>query len=163
MSSNVSEPVPILPIQQRISALEARLLSATSDELVDGLQVLFAALPSANAGEAIELRMRAYLLALSGTPAVALRDAVKKILQGTAGLENPKFVPTPPELAKVCRDCSASYSRELEHLRRVAETSFSRPAFTEAPSPETQRRIAVGFQKLSASIDTEALDRRKAG
>lgn len=124
--------------------------AATTDELAEALQVLFAALPSSNAGEATELRMRAYLLALDGIPAVALRDAVTRILKGTAGLDNPKFVPTPPELAKLCRACSAQYSRQLERLGWFAAKARGEVAFT--PSKETRERISQGFQKLSDAL-----------
>lgn len=125
---------------------------AATDELVEGLQVLFAALPSSNAGEATELRMRAYLLALGNVSAAALREVVTAILRGETSLENPRFVPVPPELATLCREAESRMMRKVEHLWRIEAKQNGEPAFTAAPSPETRAKVADGFKRLSASL-----------
>lgn len=112
--------------------------------------MLFSALPSSNAGEAIELRMRAYLLALEGTPAAVLRDAITKILRGDAGLENPRFMPTPPELTSVCKSISKRDRHTLDLLECRAAKGRGEVAFI--PSQEQRKKLAAGFAHLSESL-----------
>lgn len=121
MLSKSSNQLPVLPpAQRRIALLEQRLKPATSDELADRLQVMFAGLPMSQAGDAADLRMAAYMIALRDFSNEAVSEAITSVLTGEAGL-NPKFAPTPPELALVCRAKEDRTLRELERARRAAE------------------------------------------
>ncbi len=112
--------------------------------------MLFAALASVNADtEVMELRMRAYLLALHGVPKEALNVAARQVLDGTAELERPQFAPTPPELARLCRGHTYGLYRTLERLQRQVERVREIPF---QQSDASRERIARGFQKLSIDL-----------
>lgn len=104
MSFKRLEP-PALTDRKALPALEPSLTPATSVELADRLQVLFATFPTSESGDP-GMRVRAYLMALSDFGADAVTQAITAVIKGNTDL-NPRFLPTPPELAQLCRGIEA--------------------------------------------------------
>ncbi len=99
------------------------------------------------AGEAAELRMAAYMIALRNFSIEAVSEAVTSVLEGSAGL-NARFAPTPPELATLCRGKEARLLRELERINR----EVPEPAQL-ALTPEDMARRQEKARRASAMID----------
>lgn len=93
--------------------------------------------------------MAAYLIALRSFSSEAIRDSVEAVLTGAANI-NPRFAPTPPELASLCRTREERVRRELERAKADA-TSIPEPITI---TPEEAGRRAEKAARASALIDS---------
>lgn len=75
---------------------------ASLAEISTALQVLFDALPFQR-GSKTDNVAAAYVEALRGCTADAVNAGIRKFLRGECESVSPRFVPTPPELAKIVR------------------------------------------------------------
>lgn len=90
---------------------------ASAAEISDALQILFDALPfqrGANSGNVAI----AYIEALRGMTASAVTEGIRKFLRGDCEGVSPRFVPTPPELARIVR--TAVVPSRVPEERRIA-------------------------------------------
>lgn len=145
MPSEKNETNNVVALPMRVASLEQRLKPATPEQALDRLQVLFAALPTSQAGEDAGLKLEAYVLALSGFSVEAISEATVSILKGTAGFD-PRFAPTPPQLAQLCRGHEAARRAELENARRQTEPDTE-------PDEAERERMAVKLAALSKVLE----------
>ncbi len=108
--------------------------------------MLFSSLPLQAKGDGAEdLRIGAYHLALDGVSADAFESVVRDIIRGSLSDFDPRFVPTPPQLARVCRDRMADIWARAEQLRRANEPKLlgddSLAKFDYVPTAEQAARI----------------------
>lgn len=140
--------------RQRISVLATSYrdrLSPGRDnrrELAVVLAKLLAAFPaSASAGEtSTDLRMAAYLEAVETMPAWAVDAARLAILRGETDAD-PRFAPTPPQLARAARAAMRPMAETAADLDRIAMASGVRDV-----SPEERARVAEGFDVLASEL-----------
>lgn len=78
---------------------------ATTAEIAEALKVLFNSLPFQR-GTDPQTATLAYVEALRGVSVEALTEGVRKFLRGECEGVSTKFVPTPPELARIVRTVS---------------------------------------------------------
>jgi hypothetical protein len=86
------------------------------------LKVLFNALPFQR-GTDPQVVTLAYVEALRGFTAEAITEGIRKFLRGDCDAVSPKFVPTPPELARIVR--SAVIPARVPTERRIAPFRYS--------------------------------------
>lgn len=75
---------------------------ASLAEISEALQVLFDALPFQRGAKSDNVA-GAYVEALAGSTAGAVTAGIKRFLRGECEDVSPRFVPTPPELARIVR------------------------------------------------------------
>lgn len=90
---------------------------ASYAEISSSLQMLFDALPFQRGAKSDNVAM-AYIEALSGTTVDALHAGIRKFLRGECQDINPRYVPTPPELARIVR--GAVVQNRVPEERRIA-------------------------------------------
>lgn len=90
---------------------------ASAAEISAALQVLFDALPFQR-GTRTENVAMAYIEALRGVTAAAVTEGIRKFLRGECEDVSPRFVPTPPELARIVR--TAVVAARIPEERRIA-------------------------------------------
>lgn len=88
----------------------------------------------------------AYIEALHGLSAEAITEGVRKFLRGETDL-SPKFVPTPPELARIVRTAVVP--------QRIPERKF--PARQE-PSQAERGRLKLKFEMFRAAFASPRMD-----
>ena len=149
-----------LPQPSELAAAEAALTPATDRQIGDALAIMFAAFPaSGTADEATgELRIRAYALALEGVTADGLRKAVKNILQGNSDHDG-RFVPTPPELAKMARFADLAKRAHLNDLRRREQIvrNLERAEQERQPTAEERERVQKLVQNFKRPAPSRAV------
>jgi hypothetical protein len=103
-------------------------------------------------------RIRGYCIALEGVPAAALGEAERRILRGEADF-NPTFMPTPPELAKLCRAIAAE---QLWIATRKPAPSFAVQIapFEQPPDPKLVEKINGVIGDLAKAVDIERHETR---
>lgn len=89
---------------------------ASLAEISDALQMLFDALPFQR-GQA-DNAVAAYVEALRGMALDAIHTGIRKFLRGECADVSPRFVPTPPELARIVR--TAIVPNRIPEERRIA-------------------------------------------
>jgi len=113
-----------------LAELRAILVPAGRAEIAAALDPILTEMPAGDGGDAAEdVRVGTYAAALVGLPAFAIAEAVLAFLRDESGL-NPRFAPTPPELARLARHKAARYRRqfaEVEALLDAAEEPSRRP------------------------------------
>lgn len=77
-------------------------MPASSAEIGEALKILFNALPFQR-GTDPEMVIVAYVESLRGVSLDGIKAGISKFLRGECESVNPKFVPTPPELARIVR------------------------------------------------------------
>ncbi len=90
---------------------------ASIAEISEQMQLLFDALQFQRGTRADNVAA-SYVKALSGCTAEAIKAGVVKVLRGEVESINPRFVPTPPELARVIR--TAVVQRRVPEERRLS-------------------------------------------
>lgn len=147
-SSHLPTQGQIAAIRNRSSALTSRLSCGAGNDkaLAVELAKLLTAFPARGQDEiSTELRMEAYFEALTGIPAWAVSEARTDVIRGVAGLD-PRFAPTPPQLADLARAKLALIGDELTMLRRI-ETARIESC---EPTPEEHEIVSKGFADLLA-------------
>lgn len=89
---------------------------ASYAEISEALQILFDALPFQR-GSSDNVAM-AYIEAINGTSLGSLQAGIRKFLRGECQDVNPRYVPTPPELARIVR--TAVVPERVPEERRIA-------------------------------------------
>lgn len=148
-------------LQATVSSLTSCLRRATTGEIDKLLAVLFCSLPSQDKGEfGDDVRLQAYNIALEGVSRHVLEAVVHETIRGRIVEFDPRFVPTPPQLARVCRERRADLERErmraderLTDIRMNRSDPLSR--FDYAPTAEEITRIdaKVAAFKVHAPAD----------
>lgn len=120
-------------------------MTATTAEIGEALKVLFNALPFQR-GTDPQIAVLAYVEALQGLSSEAITEGVRKFLRGECDGISGKFVPTPPELARICR--TAVVPSRIPVERRV-----------EAPQMTRAERVRMEFKMSLLSAATGYVDR----
>ena len=149
-------------IRNRINALTSRLNSGASNDRALAVEIsrLVAAFPAQGQSAApAELRMEAYFEALDGIPAWTIGAARVAALRGEAGCD-PRFAPTPPQLALIARERLQRIRDELAVLRRID----SAVPDGDEPTEEERRRVEEGFSGflVELGVKTDAWLRSEA-
>jgi hypothetical protein len=126
------------------------------------LKVLFNALPFQR-GTDPQVVTLAYVEALRGFTAEAITEGIRKFLRGDCQDVSPKFVPTPPELARIVR--SAVVPSRIPAERQIAPYRQSTPgerarmrlkmpmfafAWSAGRMDELERANREGFEAMAA-------------
>lgn len=107
------------------------------------LAKLFAAFPALASGEtSTDLRIAAYMEAVESIPAWAVAQARDAVIRGETVCD-PRFAPTPPQLARLARDAMRPVAEDAADLGRLAIAA----ADTE-PATDERERVAAGFDDL---------------
>lgn len=91
--------------------------------------------------------MEAYFEALDGIPAWAVSDARLAALRGDGGCD-PRFAPTPTQLALIARQKLQRVRDEISILTRLRDAA---EGYQEPPSDEVDR-VSKGFAELKAML-----------
>lgn len=93
---------------------------ASAAEISASLQVLFDALPFQRGTRTDNVAL-AYIEALRGMTLDAINAGIRKFLRGECDDVNPRFIPTPPELARIVRTAVVQHrvSQAVENIKRV--------------------------------------------
>lgn len=117
MPQTVSLPVAasrttLATVEARVADLRQRVQPADEPTIVGRLKALLANLPTARPGEESgEVRIAGYVFALKLFSREALDAAIADVLRGADPDIDPRFMPTPPQLARLAR----------KHQHRLAE------------------------------------------
>lgn len=90
---------------------------ASAAEISSALQVLFDALPFQRGTRNDNVAM-AYIEALRGMTAAAIAEGIRKFLRGDCQDVSPRYIPTPPELARIVR--TTVVPSRIPEERRIA-------------------------------------------
>lgn len=95
---------------------------ASSAEISDALRVLFEAGLPFQRGVKVDGVALAYVEAMTGFPVESIHAGIRKFLRGECEDVSPRFVPTPPELARIVRTAVIPVripaARWIEPIRR---------------------------------------------
>lgn len=95
----------------------------------------------------MDSRLRGFLVAVEGVSLPVLLEAERRLLRGTVADIDPRFMPTPPQLARLC-----DYIRG-EFYRRDRPLSAQQPDYE--PSLEERERMLERFAALSKKLGEE--------
>lgn len=126
---------------QPISPASFREKPANVSETTAILSRLLSSFPERESDDGSKLdRLRSYVIALEGYSLPVLEECERRILKAKAPDLDPRFMPTPPQLARLCGDIRASRLCPLPSPRRAE------PDIVRSP------RVTIGLQKLSAIL-----------
>ena len=134
---------------------DERLRAASHGEILDALQDLWAAFDT-KATEDPKRTTVAYVLALEGQPLWAIREAVKRFVQGVVTAASTKFAPRPPELATVVRNIVQPVRDEVarnESIARARLRDYGQPAAEMTQEQRTRMKFKLAL--LSAAQGSE--------
>lgn len=120
-------------------------MPASIAQIGEALKVLFNALPFQR-GTDPDLVTLAYVDALNGLSAEAITEGIRKFLRGECEGVSIKFVPTPPELARIIRST-------VIPTRQVIE----KPSATRQLTPAERGRVALKFELFRAAFGTDRM------
>lgn len=103
-------------------------------EISEALQVLFDTLPFQR-GAKSDNAAAAYVTSLQGCTVEAINAGIKKFLRGECEDVSPRFIPTPPELAKIVR--TAVVQQRIPATRRIA------PHHTPLPGERARMKLKM--------------------
>lgn len=119
---------------------------------MDLLARLFAAFPERDSAIPNQAeKLRAYLVATDGVSLPVMQEAERRILKAEAGCD-PRFLPSPPELAALCRNIWAEW-RAWE-LPQRSPPSLAR--FDAPPNPAMIERFDKVVGDLAKTADIES-------
>ena len=132
-----------LPATQ--AEIEQCLPPATRNEIAKQVSFLTASLPAQTAsGPKAVLKAEAYICALSEFCLKAIESAVALILKGKTDFD-PRFCPTPPQVAQLCRSIEDEWRVELERDRRRGQRQRDEEKWRQ----ERARREAMTPEQLA--------------
>jgi hypothetical protein len=138
-------------ISQQIANLTAWLRPAPGNARILAVEIarLLAAFPSQTAGDsATDLRIEAYMEAISDAPEWAVSEARLACIRGEAGLDN-RFAPTPAQFASLVSLRTRRVKRDLADLERIQRAA---DGHVPAPAPAERAKVAAGFDKLKLDL-----------
>jgi hypothetical protein len=119
-----------------IARLEKTLEPAGEEIIANRLGPLIAAFPARDGGGAIDLRMQCYVMALAPYSVETLSQATMLVIEGLAADVDPTWMPSPAELARLCRTIDRPRREQLVRLQREIEQIAKREEGpTRTPSP----------------------------
>jgi len=134
-------------VEQAGDRLGFHLAPASAAEVGKCVAVLQAQFPVREIDEGTAAaRAEGYLMALDGVPLFAIREAVRRVMRGEAGL-NPSYMPKAPELRALVDQISLPARAHRVHLRRLAEAKVERTT-----TPEERARVRDLVEALKASL-----------
>lgn len=105
--------------------IQTPLTPASSAEIVEALKVLFNSLPFQRGTDPATVIL-AYVEALRGVALDGVEAGIRKFLRGECEDVNPRYVPTPPELARIIR--TTVVPTRVPPARRIENQPASDPA-----------------------------------
>lgn len=106
---------------------------------------LLSAFPERDLDEGAQAeRLRGYVIACEGLPLSTLIEAERRILRGEVEDINPTFMPTPPELARLCRAIAAE-----ERFRTMPARATAMLERFEAPADPN---IVLKFERVGGAL-----------
>lgn len=120
--------------------------SATSEEALRIVGRILSLFPERDEQDATvkASRLRGYVVAVDGFSVDVLLDAERRILRGTVADVDPRFMPTPPQLSRLCDHIRG------EHYRSRAPKV--EPVPVAEPGEEESRRMAALALRLSREL-----------
>jgi hypothetical protein len=132
---------------------------ASMSEMTEMLGRLYSNFPERDVDESERIaRIRGYCIAIDGVSVAALREAERRILRGEAGF-NPTFMPTPPELALLCRSIQAE-QRWIETRKPAPSFAVLVAPFDRPPDPAMVEKLTKVTSDLSKAVDIERNETR---
>lgn len=160
MNDTVSEQTHHNWLSSEVDRLETMLgRVASKAQIGERMKVLFASLAAQEKADSEDLRVRAYLYALDGVKMAVLDVVVKRVLQGRYDHLDAAFVPTPPQLSRLCRDEEARLRETLGKHQRSLDAELlaladHRTADEKAAEHEAEmQRMAEKADRLKAVLD----------
>lgn len=152
-------------LQTHIASLTSFLRPATEAEIEQRLAVLFSSLPAQDKGEFAEhIRLRAYHIALGDVSSHVLDVVVRDTIRGAIAEFDPRFVPTPPQLGRVCRERMADL--EGERMRADSRLRYGGvdplAKFDYTPTAEECDRIDEKLAAFHANMSSGKLSPEKS-
>jgi len=163
-------PAKLSTLQQEIGALTEQLAPVEPDFIAKALDALKRGGMSVPSGIAPADFIREYSIALTGVPVCGLKTAVAKLKRGQYESVNPGFMPTPAELAAICRLEARPVLEDRIRKRETLETL--RPAEKQVDrSPAVMARVRAKLgnfrqehaaQKIGGAIPQEPVSPERA-
>jgi hypothetical protein len=157
-------------LQSEIERIDTQLRPASRNQIGDRLKILFAALSFQDKGVSDELKVQAYLYALDGVPLSVLDGVVRDVLQGRVDGIDPVFAPSPPQLARLCRERTEAmqqqrFRRSEEAAREMRKLLPAPPLHIMTPEEEAafEAHIEAKVEAAKASITASVAGDRRAG
>lgn len=124
---------------------------AKQSAAMDLLARLFSAFPERDSAVPNQAeKLRAYLVAVEGVSLPVLEEAERRILKAEAGCD-PRFLPSPPELAAICRSIIAEWRAwEMPQRQPLSLERFEAP-----PDPKLVQRFGEVVSELAKTVDIE--------
>ncbi len=152
-------------LTSEVERLDTQLHPAPRSIVAERMKIVLAALPSQDKGASEELRAQAYVYALEGVPLHILDEVVRDVLQGRISELSPVFAPTPPQLARICRERTDLLLDLRSRRQSEARNEDCRALPEPVMSPEVAGRIAAKADAFIAKIDRhirDSLDREQS-
>lgn len=126
--------------QAEIDRIEAELAPIDDEKLLDLLGSLMAGLPPRDGRDlgpgAIGQRIGAYLGILRRYSEATLREAYDQVMDGRAAELDARYLPTPPELARLCRKIDTPKRMAIGRLKdEIAQLAAREPSPGKRPEP----------------------------
>lgn len=141
-TSNVPSPTPV-------SMLFGS--PATKNEAVAVLTMISASFPEAEVDENTRaLRLQGYLLALDGFTNAVLKAAAQRVIKGEVSGFDTRFMPTPPQIRRLCDETRAAMYRAEQERQRVRDDPEP-DRYAEPPNPSVVKRFDALQSTLAKS------------
>lgn len=114
------------------------------------LSRLIANFPERDTDEATKVeRIRGYVIAVDGVPVDVLREASMRVLRGWVKDMDPRFMPTPPQLARLCAEILDDWNATACPAAPLALDRFDAP-----PDPKVVAKLASVQTALAKEVDS---------
>lgn len=134
-----------------------RPASAKASTTAEVLSRLLSPFPERDGDDEGKLdRFRAYMIAVEDFPGEVLVEAERRILKGEAGEIDPRFAPTPPQLARLCRALVAERRASAPRPDPVA----SLEKFAAPPDPNVVVKLERFQDALARQADRDRHETR---
>jgi len=147
-------------LESEVERLTSQLRPAPSPVIDEAVRLVLNPFGGRAGGE--EPKVKAYLIALDGFPARAIEAAVRDVLQGRAEGVDPRFPPTPPQLARLCRAHRDRMADELGRRRGEFQRALPPPREDREPTPGERARVSAGLRDLADALGRGAAERSLA-
>jgi hypothetical protein len=159
-----NEPISHLEwLRSEVERLDTLLSVGSKAQKADLMEILTSSFPMQVGDEdAVRIQGRAYMIAIEEFPLSILNAVVTDILKGRVPDIDRRFVPTPAQMAHLCRErvvpLRAELHRRSEELRREETPQIGvRPELSE----EERARVATKLQALSGALGASITMDRK--
>lgn len=133
-------------LQGRADHLASGLTAAEPEAISRCITSLGVVLPSRSTNaEAAKMELALTVEALKAFPEWAVANVCRRYLDGRLG--NGRYAPTPPELAKACRELIAPFQAEAAKIQRILNAQVYRE-----PTEEERARVQAKVDELKRSF-----------